>query len=98
MYPLLALTIDNSTLLFVAGAASLIVAMFVPAEKGGKIIMVVGIVMLVGGFLMRPNQVLPPSPYPNPYPAPYPNPQPNPYNPTPQPPPFAAGGAAASAA
>lgn len=53
--------------------------------------MVVGIVMLVGGFLMRPNQVLPPSPYPNPYPAPYPNPQPNPYNPTPQPPPFAAG-------
>lgn len=92
MYPLLAVTIENSSILFCGGAIALLIGLFLPGEKGGKIIAGVGVLMLVGGFLMKPSNAVPapqPLPYPAPYPpSPYPNPNPIP---GPQPLPFSQG-------
>jgi len=92
MYPLLALTIENSSIFFFLGAIALIVVIVTGITTWvGKAIAVGAVVCLGAAFLMKgglpaPNPVPPYNPYPNP-PAPIPNPQPtpNPYNPYPNP-------------
>jgi hypothetical protein len=105
VYPLLALTIDNSTLFIVAGTAAIIVTVFMGiTTQLGKWIAVGGAVLLCIGFLAKnpggtpvppsPPAPYPPTPYPpNPTPNPTPDPNPQPYPPPtpPTPPTFAEG-------